>query len=418
MNWALLIFFLQLIILPLMITFLGPSLGSLTALPSNFATNMSLLLSTFGYVVFCATYELVSARYTSEPSEHGTTIQWMPSRAIVLLNAALGITGLALNFGSVGDILSYFTSSQTNELLDTASSATLRTAAPLFLKPFLGFAFVMIWCMWVDRYGRTSTRIPRLLVTGGLAMLVALVYATFSFNRGAFVFPLIAMISVYLSRVRRIPIKVLISVSFVAILLMAFSGFRNGSKPQEVGTNNAKRVSNFQHAPQFDFNEQVQVYGVAPQFGGYLFEQTNYARKPYWGGTLLPSILSPIPILGKPFRDSSGATIYNNLIYGPVGIADIPLSLQGELFINFQIAGVAVGFLILGYMVARLQRAFAQAATALETYIWMYTSVWTIDVILLGLSPVSQIFVYFFWPVYGYFLLRSVRSYPSHRHEQ
>jgi len=405
LNWALLIFFLQLIVLPLTITFLGPSAGTLPFLPSTFATNISLLLSVLGYISFCVAYQLFAVNSTSVLTGGNVSpSRWTPSTEVILLYVVLGTAGMALNFGSISNVLLYFMSANTS--VGGTGPATLQTAAPTFLKPFIGFAFVMIWCKWVDHRGSTSTRMSRLLVTGACALPVVLVYATFGFNRGAFAVPLVAMAAVYWSRVRRVPIKVIVGLGLVGLTLLAFPGIVGRDTSVSSGGGSNQAVSHFVHAQQFDLNDQVQVYGAAPQFVGYLLEQTNYARNPYWGTTLISSLFFPLPILGKPFRSGSGVVIYNNLIYGPVGVFDQNLPIQGELFINFHIIGVIFGFLLLGYATARLQRAFTGASTALDEYICVYTTIWLLFLVVGSLSAVSQIFIYFFWPIYGYFILK------------
>ncbi len=408
LNWALLVFFLQLIVLPLMITFLGPSTGTLPFLPSDFATNVSLILSTLGYVAFCAAYQLFTAHSASRPSRPGGAVGWTPSGEIIFLYAAIGIIGMILDFGSIHNILTYFV--PPGDVVNP-ESATLRSAAPHFLKPFIGVAFVMIWCRWVDRHGRASTRVSRLLVTAGTALPVILVYATFGFNRGSFAVPLVSMAAVYLARVRRVPIKVMAGITLAAILVLVSTSLSRGDTV--AGTNGAsgqptQPASRFVHAAQFDLNDQVQVYGAAPQFGGFLLERTDYARDPYWGSTLLSSALFPTPILGKPFRPGSGVVIYNELIYGPVGNLDQNLPIEGELFINFRVVGVIAGFFLLGYVASRLQRAFAQALTAVEAYFSIYTSIWTFFMIVGSLAATSQVFIYFCWPIYGYFILKAL----------
>jgi len=404
LNWALLIFFLQLIVLPLMITFLGQSAGTLPFLPSLFATNISLLLISLGYVSFCVAYQLFAADPALTPAEESIApSQWTPPKGIILLYIALGAIGLVLNFGSLSNILLYF--APPGEVVNVIGPTTIQSAAPNFLKPFLGFAFIIIWCKWVDRQGSTSTRMSRLLMTGVIAFLVVIVYATFGFNRGAFSVPLVAIAAVYWSRLRRVPIKAMVGLGLVALILLVLSGVFSGKTSVASSANN-QTVSRFVHAPQFSLGDQVQVYGQAPQFVGYLLEQTDYARKPYWGSTLISSILFPLPILGKPFRSGSGVVIYNDLIYGSVGVFDQNLPIQGELFINFHIIGVILGFSLLGYLTSRLQRAFSRATTALDVYICVYTAVWLLFLVVGSLSAVSQIFIYFFWPIYGYLILK------------
>ena len=64
------------------------------------------------------------------------------------------------------------------------------------------------------------------------------------------------------------------------------------------------------------------------------------------------------PILGKPFRKNSGTAIYNRLIYGMLDAQDQIAPFQGEAFLDFHLAGVLVGFSVLGWIAFELQSAF------------------------------------------------------------
>jgi len=128
----------------------------------------------------------------------------------------------------------------------------------------------------------------------------------------------------------------------------------------------------------------------------------------FYGKTLLPSLVYPVPVLGKPFREISGPVIFNDLIYGDTNSLDQIIPLDGELFINFHLAGVVVGYVLLGCFLAWLQGKFLAAPNPLESYAWIMMALWT------GfpgsLSVASQIYVYSFWPIYVYFMVKNLRS--------
>ena len=71
---------------------------------------------------------------------------------------------------------------------------------------------------------------------------------------------------------------------------------------------------------------------------------------------------------------------------------------------NFHLCGIVVGYGILGHVAFRLQRAFEQSASAIKCFISIYTAYWILFLIQGSLAVVSQIFVYFFWPIYFYFI--------------
>ena len=62
-NWALFIFALQLILLPLSVLLLGPSQGVLPFLPSDRAINLAILINTAAFIAFCATYHYFARRW-------------------------------------------------------------------------------------------------------------------------------------------------------------------------------------------------------------------------------------------------------------------------------------------------------------------------------------------------------------------
>ena len=47
----------------------------------------------------------------------------------------------------------------------------------------------------------------------------------------------------------------------------------------------------------------VQIYASGPQMSAYLIDSLE--GKFYYGETLLPSLVYPIPVLGKPYRDTA-----------------------------------------------------------------------------------------------------------------
>ena len=149
-----------------------------------------------------------------------------------------------------------------------------------------------------------------------------------------------------------------------------------------------------------ELSTQIQVYAAGPQFLGFFLDAMGWGRSLSYGSTLLSSALSPVPYIGKGFRDSNGIVLYNRVIYGQEGIDDQIIPFQGELFINFHIAGVAGGFLLLGLFLGYAQRWFEQAGSAFAAYSIQYMSLWATMLILWSLAVFSQIMVYFCWPIY------------------
>ena len=60
-------------------------------------------------------------------------------------------------------------------------------------------------------------------------------------------------------------------------------------------------------------------------------------------------------------------------------------------------------------MIGTLQRRYERAETALEIYVVQFTAMWISFLIIGSVEVVSQILVFFFWPIYvlaGYQWLR------------
>ena len=159
-----------------------------------------------------------------------------------------------------------------------------------------------------------------------------------------------------------------------------------------------------------DIFELFQVYLGSPQFLGFFLEQTDFGLRLNWGQTLLSSLLYPVPILGKLFRPTSGYLLYNLIIYGVPGMTDQVVPFQGELFLDFHIVGIGLGYFLLGYIIAKLQSAFDRAHNSFEAFSFSYMAIWMLFLIVGSLAVTSQIYLYFLWPIYFYFLLKFVSS--------
>lgn len=401
LNWMLVAFGLQLVVVPLLVCFTGPVRSVLPFLPSDHAINLSLLLSAVAFACFCAGYA-ISSPSRKAPRARRRRVRWEATGdLLIVVYAGLGIAGLFLAYHSFGSLVSYFEKSGHTgaaALPDPGSaSSSLGLVASLFLRPFLGFAVVLLWCRWIERH-RGRPRIDAIAVTIAAAVGVLVTYSTFSYNRGAFVAPIIALLAVYARKVRNLSVVALILLGAVAVLsLTAYRYYRTTdiSLGQAVGKQSSTIVKGVH------VDNELQEYAGAPQFTGFLLEQTGYGRQLQYGKTLVGSLLSPVPKLGRLFRPASGTAYYNGLVYGDLGTSDQVVPFEGELFINFWWPGVLVGYLLIGVGVRRLQEKFEAAPTAIQIFVWQYAAVWIAFLAVGGLAPVSQIFIYFFWPAYA-----------------
>jgi hypothetical protein len=214
------------------------------------------------------------------------------------------------------------------------------------------------------------------------------------------------MLTVLMARGKRVSLGVLVLAgsSLIIVLLLApfYAIFRNtgltGSRTA-VELLSDPAISDF-FTENIDLIDTVQMYGSGPQYMGYLLEQSHWGTRPYLGSTLFPSLVQPLPIVGRTFSESSGPVVYNEMIYGTPEIFDQIVPFASEMFLNFNVFGIVAGFCFLGVIASWLQRGFERATSSLEVYIWQYTAVWVLFLIMGSISVVTQILFYFYLPIF------------------
>jgi hypothetical protein len=236
------------------------------------------------------------------------------------------------------------------------------------------------------------------------AIGITLANMTFSFNRAAFCFPLFCMAAIYSARIRRIPIWSSLALLAVALpVLIAVSYYRSGSAMP-----NAKPVQT--QSGLVEASENIQAYSGGPQFTGLFYDHIGWGQRPFLGSTLLASAMSPVPVLGKTFRDGSGPAIFNFALYGVTGIEDQIIPLATELFANFHAPGVLAGFILLAFFLNQAERWFAPAQSMFAAFAIQYVAMWGAMMACWSLAIFSQILIYFFVPIYFYLAVLHLRS--------
>ena len=415
-NWALFVFFLQLVLLPLSVLWFGPSRGVLPFLPSDRAINLAMLVNVATFVTFCAAYQYLA--YHSKVARHQGKLLQQPGPArdslslpYIAVNGVIGVIGFFLAFGALNKVAEYFSdpSGYLSRLGD--ASEKLGLAAGLFLRPFFGICVVMLWCRWLERTKSNKTTILTTLVTVLAILAVCFSNSTFNYNRGSVVVPLIAMLAVIVNSPNRVPRRTVVAASALVLLVLLVAPFYGAYRSSNFTGQEIFRDSSVRDvlADRVELNEMFQVYGGAPQFLGFFLEMGKWAESPQWGSVIGSSALAPLPILGKPFRESSGTAIYNRFIYGMLDVQDQIAPFQGEAFLDFHLPGLLAAFAFLGWLAFRLQTAFEYLYSFFEIFVWQYFSVWAFFLIFGSLSVVSQVFIYFCWPFYLYFFCRRLR---------
>ena len=154
--------------------------------------------------------------------------------------------------------------------------------------------------------------------------------------------------------------------------------------------------------------DNIQIYASGPQLTAYMLERLDSSLYGQHRSTIIPSILYPIPIIGKPFREMSGVVLFNRLIYGEADVLDQNFHYDAELYLNYQLVGVILGYLLIGFVQQFLQMRFRNAGRPITSYAWLIVGTWTM---FPGSLPVlSQLCIYSFWPIYAYAIIDKVRS--------
>ena len=399
LNWCYLVFFVQLVVVPLLVCFNGPYEFALPMLPGPASINAALVLASGSFFAFAFAVHLYRGRRTAQDVEAKARRPWPAGHGVALVFAVVGIVGILLSFGDLHGLLAYYAKTGNETQAHTlVESGSLETLLGLILRPFLGFSVIVVWCRWVDRR-RSRSRLLGITITAAAGALVLVSYANFSYNRGSFVAPLIALAAVYAARVRRVRIGWLLAAAAIAFVLLAgYRAYRNDDLTLAQVVTQQQGVQAISHAT--DLNAELQVYGGGPQFTAFLLDQTHFASTLQYGRTLIGSAMYPVPSLGRPFRHSSGVEYYNRLVYGHSRFLDQVIPFQGELLINFHIPGVLLGYLLLGWLIAWMQRRFEAAPSAVQAFAWQYAATWFAFLVAGSVAVVSQILVYFFWPIY------------------
>lgn len=415
-NIAQLLFFNQLVLMPLVDVYFGFDQGTLPYLPAETAINQALLYNTLAFLCFAIGYQYWVTRLRRKAV---TTVPYtghslMSVRRIYLIASVFGVLGFfgfIFFFGSFSGYLSYLST----PIVEETGSTSLTRALSIILRPCLGFTGVILWSSWIssgDRYARTPIR----CVLVSLSLLGFLMATNLSFNRGGIIAPAVAFLAVFSSRVRRIPMSLIVSFAVpVGFLVFLFGTYRGHLRQYPGLPRQNQTISSL--TAQTNLKFEVELYGAAPQFLGYLLEASDYSVDSTWGYSVLSSVLSPVPVLGKPFRADSTGARYNLLIYGSTISSDQIVPFVGELFWSYHAGGVILGFFVLGLVAGRLQRNFEASVSPLSVYVWTWISYWVLFLIQGSSAVTSQQFVTVFWPVYAWCaieLTRRVRSARRH----
>jgi hypothetical protein len=392
-NWAIFAFGVQLVVMPAIVSFYGPELGSLPVMPSQGAIEAAVLLSMLAFLSFMVGYVLT----VRSRSDVATLNEWAYHSSLVFPFLILGLIGFIAAFGS--DFSTLFLPAEKHPEV-----SQMRGLIGSLFRPFLAFSLIVVWARRIDRQALNRQWGRAALTTAIFGSAAACLLATHGLGRNLFIVPLLSMAAAYGLRVRRLPLNgVLVGSLVIAVLTVTVGAYRQASRAQDVNLRDPASQQRLLEA--IHVSSDVQVYGDGPQFLGFLIEKSNWGRRLWWGAPLVGSILEPVPEFGKPFRKTSGTAIYNQWLYGSSTYQDQIVPFQGELFMNFHIPGVVLGYFLLGVLIAVLHRSFMDSRSALSAYVIQFTAIWAAFLVQGGITSVAYIAVTFSWPLllYGAF---------------
>ena len=390
-NVAAMLFFLQLVVIPTALVLSGPFLGTLRFFPADQYVNTAVMLQALAYACYAGGYVAWTKPVRPRPFllEPGLTT------GIAVSFIVLGAVGLALAFPSVGALVDYFRGQ--GDIFEEGP-ATLRAAAGQFFRPFLAYGVIMLWAALIARR-RPGARLQPLEM--GLIVVAIGASATYNYNRASVVIPLLALVTAYSCFGRRqSPARLVALVAILAVVGFMFGEYRDVYAATHGGTINPATAGLDQSGASFADN--VQGYGNGPQFSAIIVQEVDRTGH---GDSIVSSVMFPVPTLGKPFRNTSGPIVYNELIYGEPDITDQNLGFVAELYWNFGIPGIVVGYFLLGFAVRRFDDRIEVAPDALASYTWSYCGIWVALLVIHSISVLAQIITYFFWPAFAMFII-------------
>jgi hypothetical protein len=406
-NFAILLFLAKLVIVPGMVMVAGPTRSVLPWMPSVNSMEWALWIDVIAYVAFCCGLQAAGTRAPGRLTRIVLSqISTTPSRTMVAAFAICGIVGFLLTFSSPAQVLQYLSDPLKGPDKVTTETTVTQLLGTL-LRPFFAFSLIAGWSRLTDRPRGPHWQTKLVLASVFAAAGVVLANLTFSFNRASFVFPLMAMAAVYHARVKRIPAwKVGLAACVAMPFLIAVGAYRSDAPftaaPFSMTETLRKSVD--------EVSGNLEVYVGGPQFTGFFYERIDWGSNPLGGPTLIASVLTPIPVVGKSFRQTNGPAIYNRAIYGGLGFEDQIIPFATELFLNFHVVGVLGGFLLLGMLLASFEQYLDYVPSAFGTFAVQYAMTWAAMLLVWSVSVYSQILFYYFWPVYVFVGLRWARS--------
>jgi hypothetical protein len=395
-NWAMLWFYIMMVIEPLNVAVLDgkPSIAYVLG-DSEWHLNMTMLFIGLAYIAYCWGY-----RRAARQQRHGGAreISQCPLRfhhfLIGIIFLGLGLISIILLYGGVGGAITYLSTPLQRFLHDDLLNSTWAGLIGGILRPFLPAGVIVLWCGFVEQNRRL---LPTFAITGITLLIVPVVLmAAGSFNRGSMIVPLLGMIAVYSARVRRVSLLALMSIGIPGLVLAIYVGTYRASST-EMEDLQVSETRN-QIMTQTDIGSQfASILGTST-----VLERYGLMNAPRLGKTIASSVLQPVPVLGKPFRNNCGMELYNSLLYQVAGINDQVIPCYFELFVDFSALGIAAGYALIGMAAFRFHSLYKESGlhSGVATYSMFTLGFWFAGIINGSVAVVSQVFIYSVAPSY------------------
>jgi hypothetical protein len=334
-NIMLFIWFNKLVFIPLELIFSGNKLSSFDPKNQSIVTEIIIVL------LSCASFGIGWNIHFLKSSKK----EFPPFRAVkqwAIVYFVIALFSLTLLYGSLsaylaGAIFTYVT----RDTLEQAGGSFAGFFANVGQR-FWAFGLILAWYIWNRKYKPISQRYWQ------FPWLLLCIIGTLSSNRTNMIFPLLTFLSVIWAEWQVRSKWGLITLAFSGLFLILFFGhvrvqpFLNGEIIQELF--------------RIYIDDKNYIWSAHQLYFGTPYQITPLLNDPNSSFTLWASVLDPIPILGKAFREQSGPYIYNSAINNPSQDQVIPMA--GELYYNGGFLLVIAGHAAVGVVYRRLDNAF------------------------------------------------------------
>lgn len=394
LNWMHMGWFLQIVLLPTMVVVLGPTAIQLAQIPDSRHLATALGLQTVAHLAFLCGLHMVrpggAGRATAGPLVPGVAIA---------LTALVGTFALFMLFGGPDNILSYFQG-------NVRSAQGGSQIAP-FLVPLLGVSAVLAL--------RQAILLQRNRHVWLLVCLAGLLigFGSSGYSRGMFATAIIATLAMISRSWRRVPVATYLLILLIGGLAsLSLGEYRTTFLRTDGGQLSAQQVGldGTNQSPR----HQLESYMRAPQYLAAIPRAIeNGTTVP--PSALLSNVLAPIPVLGEPFRESTTRISFSQEIRQRLDVVDMSPPLVGELYWTLGPLAVIVMFVVLGWLVAGLDRRFREVRDPGSIFLVMFAGVWCGYLLVGSTQVVVQTIVYMGPAMMVLHLLRRRLTHPAAR---